>query len=196
MKITYSFFLIILMVVPVIFNYYPVTQTIETSNQTPIYFQTVLSASNNTLTSFDIENINLNQQESLHLCLVNANSVLYNDFSFNQLQLSKVITFNDFKAINLSTNYINNTMAIQACQYFPSTNYNIIVVYYSYVNQNYASIFVLSTQTSTVVNSKVISNVLYYKTNKLIKFSNSNDLWIEMRNASSFFILFVDNSNG
>lgn len=195
MKYSFLCIMIFLVVLPAFFTNYEIVKRTESSNQSTPYFQVEYTGTNGSVTNFDIQNINLHAQVNLYVSVVENNLVYYNNFSFNQLQALPVLSLNNFKNSGISTNYLNDSTLIQASQYYEYGSYNVFIVYYQIKNINFASIFVIDPSSNTIVSTKLLSNFIYYKTNKIVQFATSNDLWIEMRNSSSFFIWNISNTN-
>ena len=163
-------------------------QTKESLNQQQSVFQNKYFSNSSALTSFDIENIDLKNQGSLYFSFVENNSVFYNEFSLVQLKNMNQLHQNEFFKLNITTAYINSSNPLTASQYFSKLNKNLFILYYEMGSY----IILIDRFTNKILNAKYIPLVYNTINNKIVSLSNSNNLYIEMSNVSSFFMLQVD----
>ena len=195
MKLLYAPLFLTVLILPVFVSNLQVIPSLASTNQQTTQFQSFYTANITTFSNFDIQNVNLFDQKDLFVCFVESGQINYNNFSFTDLQPKDQLTLDDFQQLKLNTPYLNASTTITACQYYATEKNNIFVVYFDYQNINYGYIVVEDTITHNINTIKLISNIQYYKTNKLFQLPESPDTFIELRNETSLFILQISNNN-
>ena len=195
MKLMYTILFLTVLILPVFVSNLQVAPSLASTNQNLTQFQSYYNANLTTFSNFDVQNVNLLDQKDLFVCFVESGQINYNNFSFAGLQFKNQLTLDDFQHLNLNTIYKNASTSITACQYYATEKNNIFVIYFDYKNTLYSYIVVEDKITQNIVTIKLLSNIQYYQTNKLFKLPESPDVFIEMRNETSLFILQVSSSN-
>ena len=192
MKAFYAIFFFLILILQVGNTNLQVKQTLASTNQQSTQFQSYYYANETSFGYFDVQNVNLFDQQDLYVCFIESGAINYNNFSFTSLQNQGRLAKDNFQILNLNATYLNSSTTLKSCQYYATGDINIFVVCLEYLNYPYSYIFLEDAVTKNIVTTKSMGIAAYFLSNKLFQFPDSNDVYIEMRTEQSFFILKVD----
>lgn len=151
---------------------------------------------NGTLTNLDIQNVQSFNTGNFYISMVENNNTYFNTFSFyNSTSSGAQLTTKDFQLLNVSTSYLNSSTTIWASQYFSTSKISVFLIYFNAPGAQSLYIFVYDSAVTKLLQTDFLYNMSYYSTNKLFSFTNSNDIFIELRKQDSFLLLDVSSSN-
>ncbi len=178
-----------------IFVTFPIVNAKDTTTNESVPFQYEYRA-NGTLTNFDIQSEHSFKQGEFFISLAENNNIYYNNFSFYQPNTpGHQLTHQDFRVLTVSSNMLNSSTTLQASQFYFNSKMNVFLIYFSYNGGNYLYILVYDLLMNNILQKQLLSNINYFKTNKIIQFTGSDTVYLEIRTEDSFEFLSVNANN-